>query len=92
MRKWLARLLAGAALISSLSLSAFAAEEQSTVEVTVNGEGVEETLALMYGWTSYLPMDKGVLLLRPEAEVTVEEGLYTAKAEDFTMTACAGDA
>ena len=92
MKKLLAGLLAAMTLIGSMSGSAFATDEVPTVEVTLNGETVEDITACMYGWTSYLPVDKGVLMLRPDAEVAEENGLYTAKAEDFTLTARAGEA
>lgn len=92
MRKWLASLLTGMTLVGCLLVSAYAAEELPMVEITLNGETVSELSACMYGWTSYLPLDKGVSLLWPDVAVTEENGTYTAKAENLTMTAKVGDA
>ena len=74
----------------TLALPAMAAEEPSTAEVTVNGEAVYYT-AEVYDGTAYIPFYGGVQTLRPDAEITWEDGVFTASAEDFTMTASIGD-
>lgn len=91
MRKKLPRALLCVSLVLALALPARAAgEEPIVVEVTVNGETAWYT-AQVYGGTAYLPFYGGVLTLRPDADITWEDGLFTATAWDFTMTARIGD-
>ena len=79
------------ALVLTMALPAYAEEETPVaVEVTVNGEATWYTAELC-GGTSYVPFYGGVTTLRPDAEVTWEDGLFTATAEDFTMTCRIGD-
>lgn len=79
------------ALGVSLSVPAFAAEEPTAAEVTVNGESAGYA-AQVYGGTAYVPFYSAVLSLRPDAEITWTDGTFTASAWDFTMTARGGDA
>lgn len=91
MCKRLIPLLLACALALTAALPAYAEEEQPiAVEVTVNGEAVWYTAELC-GGTSYVPFYGGVTTLRPDAAVTWEDGLFTATAEDFTMTCRIGD-
>jgi len=95
MNRRLSAALLALALAGSLAVPAHAEEEKpkkqpKEVQVVLDGELTEVT-ALLYGGTSYLAFDEVIPMFRPEAEITVEDGLYTAKAEDFTLTARAGD-
>lgn len=83
------RILCGllcAVLLSGLAVPAYAEEEPPVVQVTVDGE-LAEVEAFLYGGTSYFPLEETILFLYPEAEVSCEEGVYTAKTEAFTVTA-----
>ena len=91
-KRWISFLLCFCMTVG-LGVSAFAAEDgYIDVTVTLDGEEVTAFSAWLQGGTSYLPFEEGVKLFQPEAEVSCEEGLYTAKAEGFYMTARAGDA
>ena len=91
MKKRFFCLLIGLVLVYGISgLACAAEEERQTVEVTLDGERVADLSAVMYGWTSYVSFEEGVKMLRPEAEVTVENGTLYASAEDFVMMAAAG--
>ena len=77
--------------ILTLTIPAFAAGEEPTVApVTVNGQEVYYSAEIHSG-TAYIPFYGGVQTLRPDAEITWEDGVFTASAEDFTMTASIGD-
>lgn len=80
------------ALVLTLGLAApaYAQEEPSVAEVTVNDQTVSYT-AEVYDGTAYIPFYSGVQSLRPDAEITWEDGTFTAAAEDFTMTVRVGD-
>lgn len=69
---------------------AVAAEAPASVEVRVNHELVDFT-GEAYEGVSYLPFYAGVAALRPDALITWENGAFYAQAEDFTMSARAGD-
>ena len=89
-KRWLLALTV-LTLTLGLSVSAHAAEEEpSLVEVTVNGEAVCYT-AEVYDGTAYIPFYGGVQSLRPDAEITWEDGIFTASAWDLTMTVRVGD-
>lgn len=91
MYKRLLSALLAMVLALPLAFPAYAQEEQPVaVEVTVNGELTWYTAELL-GGTSYVPFYGGVTTLRPDAAVTWEDGLFTASAEDFTMTCRVGD-
>ena len=83
-------LLMSLILLGGILPQAFGAEECQRVEVTLDGEFAEGVAALMYGWTSYLPLDQAMALLRPDATVAGENGTFQATAEDFSMTATVG--
>ena len=72
-------------LLSGLAVPAYAEEEPPMVQVMVDGELTELKVPLYKG-TSYFPLEETILLLYPEAEVSCEEGSYTAKTEAFTVT------
>ncbi len=65
-------------------------EVRATVGVTLNG-APSALPAVVYGGTSYVPFYAAVLALRPDAQVTWENGSFIATAADFTMTVRAGD-
>lgn len=91
MKRRMTAFLLSALLAGAMVVPAGAAEVQRpTVAVTVNGEEAE-LRGTLYGWTSFLPFDEGIRLFCPEAEISEEDGLYTAKGEGFTLTARAGD-
>ena len=90
MKKRILSLLLTLGLVLGLSLPTYATEEPDLAEVTVNGEPVYYT-AEVYNGTSYIPFYGGVQTLRPDAEITWEEGIFTASAWDFTMTVKVGD-
>lgn len=91
MRKRLIPMLLACALALTAAFPACAEEEQpAAVEVTVNGETSWYTAELC-GGISYVPFYGGVTTLRSDAEVTWEDGLFTASAWDFTMTCRIGD-
>ena len=77
-------------LLACLTVPALAVEEPAGAEVTVNGEPVYYS-AEIYDGTAYIPFYGGVQSLRPDAEITWEEGTFTASAWDFTMTVRGGD-
>ena len=79
------------ALLGALMLPAYAQEGPDIANVTVNGE-MADYIAEVYGGTAYIPFYHAVLSLRPDAQVTWENGAFYAQAEDFTMTARVGDA
>lgn len=90
-KRWISLLLC-LCMIVGLGVPAYAAEEEyAIVTVTLDGEEVTDFSALLRNGTSYLPFEDGVKLFQPQAEVSCEEGLYTAQAEGFCMTARAGD-
>ena len=90
-RRWISLLLC-LCMIVGLSVPAYAAEEgYAIVTITLDGEEITDFSALLRNGTSYLSFEDGVRLFQPQAEVTCEEGLYTAQAEGFCMTARAGD-
>ena len=70
--------------------AAAAAESPEVVEVKVNSEPAGFQ-AEIYAGTCYIPFYAGVMALRPDAEITWEDGTFYAKAWDFTMTARPGD-
>ncbi len=91
MRKRLIPALLACALAMTAALPAYADEEPPVaVEVTVNVELTWYTSVLL-GGTSYVPFYRPVTTLRPDAEVTWEDGVFTAAAGDFTMTCRIGD-
>ena len=91
-KRWISFLLCLCMMVS-LGAPALAAEEgYTTVAVVLDGEEVTDFSALLQNGTSYLPFEEGVKLFQPEAEVSCEEGLYTAQVEGFYMSARAGDA
>lgn len=90
MKKQTLSFLLTLAMVLGLSAPAFAAGEPSVAEVTVNGEAVYYT-AEVYDGTAYIPFYGGVQTLRPDAEITWEDGIFTASAWDLTMTVKVGD-
>ena len=78
------------ALTLGLAVPVWAEEEPSKAGVTVNGEEVYYT-AEIYDGTAYIPFYNGVQTLRPDAEITWADGIFTAAAEDLTMTVRVGD-
>lgn len=72
-------------MLFGLVVPAYAEEEPPVVQVTVDGEPAEVE-ALLYGGTSYFPLEETILFLYPEAEVSCENGIYTARTEEFTVT------
>lgn len=90
MKKRILPSLLALALTLGLALPAYAEEEPSIAEVTVNDETVYYT-AEVYDGTAYIPFYGGVQTLRSDAEITWEDGTFTAAAEDFTMTVRVGD-
>lgn len=69
-----------------LATPVWADEPGSFAEVAVNGEAAAFS-AEVYDGTSYVPFYEGTMALRPDAEITWEEGTFYARAWDFTMTA-----
>lgn len=90
MKKRICSVLLALTLTLGISGPAFAVEEPSAAEVTVNGEAVYYT-AEVHDGTAYIPFYGGVQTLRPDAEITWEDGIFTASAWDFTMTVKVGD-
>lgn len=91
MRKRPILVLLACTLALTAAFPAYAEEEQPVaVEVTVNGEATWYS-AELWGGTSYVPFYGGVTTLRPDAAVTWEDGVFTASAEDFTMTCRIGE-
>ena len=90
MKKHILSSLLALSLTLGLSVPALAAGEPSVAEVTVNGEAVYYT-AEVYDGTAYIPFYGGVQTLRPDAEITWEDGTFTASAWDLTMTVKVGD-
>lgn len=93
MRSRIAAVVLALLMAVSLALPVSAEEGKKSprvVEVTLDGELTEVT-GYLVGWTSYLPFSETVTLFRPDAQVSEEDGLYTARAEDFEMTARVGD-
>ena len=78
-------------LTLGLAVPASADWEPPAVEVMVNGE-TTGFFGELHGGTTYLPFYNGVLALRPDAQVTWEDGTFYARANDFIMTARIGDA
>ena len=90
-RMWISFLLCLCMTVSN-GVPALATEEgYIAVAVTMNGEEVTDSPALLQGGTSYLPFEDGVKLFQPEAEISCEDGRYIARAEGLYMTARAGD-
>lgn len=90
MKKRIFSSLLALTLTLGLAVPAYAGEEPSTAEVTVNDQAVSYT-AEVYDGTAYIPFYGGVQSLRPDAEITWEDGTFTAAAEDLTMTVRVGD-
>lgn len=90
MKKPVIHILLALALLLGLAIPAYAAEAPAIAEVKVNNETACFT-AEIYGGTSYIPFYGGVQLLRPDAEITWENGAFTATAWDFTMSVRVGD-
>ena len=61
------------------------------VIVTVDGVVSESCFARLEGWTSYVSFYYGAKALRPDLDITWEEGVFVARAEDVYMTASCGD-
>lgn len=85
-------------LFCSLSLGvvfpAYGAEEVvpeviPTVEAVLDGITME-VRAELYGGTSYFPLEETAKAFYPDCEVTVSEGVFTVKGENFTLTAQGG--
>ncbi len=90
MKKFLLPSILTLALTLGLAVPAFGAEEPAKAEVTVNAQSAYFS-AEVYDGTAYIPFYGGVQLLRPDAEITWEEGTFYARAADFTMTVKVGD-
>lgn len=91
MRKRICPALLALITVLTLAFPVFAEEgEPAIAPVTVNGEEVYYS-AEIYDGVSYIPFYGGVQTLRPDAEITWEDGVFTASAQDFTMTASIGD-
>lgn len=90
MKKRILSMLMMLSLALGSTAPAFAGEEFSTAGVTVNGEPVYYTAEIHEG-TAYVPFYGAVQTLRPDAEITWEDGVFTASGEDFTMTVRIGD-
>lgn len=90
MRKKIGALVLAGALTLSLALPVHGEETPGVVAVTVNGQTVAYT-AEAYDGTAYIPFYHGVMSLRPDAVITWDNGVFTASAWDFTMTARVGD-
>lgn len=90
MKKRVLTFLLAFGLTLGCSYPVFAEEGAFPAEVTVNGEPVYYT-AEVYDSTAYVPFYGGVSTLRPDAEITWENGVFTASAWDFTMTVKIGD-
>lgn len=61
------------------------------VTVTVDGVVSESCFARLEGWTSYVSFYYGAKALRPDLDITWEEGVFVARAEDVYMTVSCGD-
>lgn len=90
MRKRLTNGLLCLALLFSLTVPARAVEGFTEAGVTLNGEVTALTAQVKDG-TSYLPFGGTVQALRPDAQVTWENGRFIATAQDFTMSVGVGE-
>lgn len=61
------------------------------VAVTVDGVASESCFARLEGWTSYVSFYYGAKALRPDLDITWEEGVFVARAQDVYMTVRCGD-
>lgn len=61
------------------------------VTVTVDGVTSESCSARLEGWTSYVSFYYGAKAIRPDLEITWEEGVFVARAQDVYMTVSCGD-
>ena len=78
-------LLLSLVMLSGVILPVYGAEEIPTAEATLDGEAMDVT-AYLYDGVSYFPLEETVKCFFPEAEVSCENGIYTAQGENFTMT------
>ncbi len=65
--------------------------DPNRVVVTVDGVASESCFARLEGWTSYVSFYYGAKAIRPDLEITWEEGVFVARAEDVFMTVSCGD-
>lgn len=92
MRKRILQCILSLALLLSVALPAYAAEESwENVEVLLNEETVVGFEARVNDGVSYLPFYAATVAIRPDAQVVWEDGKFTATAQDFTMTVRVGD-
>lgn len=85
MKNRITSLLLAIALTASLILPVYGAENVPTTEATLDGEPMEVE-ALLYDGVSYFPLEETVKSFYPDTEVRCEDGVYTARSENFTMT------
>lgn len=78
-------LLLSLTLAVGLALPVYGAEEIPTAQAALDGEPMEVT-AYLYDGVSYFPLEETVKAFYPDSEISCENGVYTAKGEDFTMT------
>lgn len=61
------------------------------VVVAVDAVASESCFARLEGWTSYVSFYYGAKAIRPDLDITWEEGVFVARAQDVYMTASCGD-
>lgn len=79
-------LLLSLTMMAGLILPVYGVEDTvPTAEAVLDGEVMEVT-PYLYDGVSYFPLEETVKIFFPETEVSCDEGVYTVKGSDFTMT------
>ncbi len=94
MHKRIAHILLCLSLVLALTVPALAVQAPEPIceaELHIDGADAGFNGTMYFDGTTHVPFAVTVQALRPDAQVVCENGRYTATAEDFTMTAKAGE-
>lgn len=77
-------------LMLGIILPVYGAETVTTVDALLDGVQMEVIAELYSSGTSYFPLEETIKILYPDTVVSEENGVYTAKGINFTLTAQCG--